>query len=206
MGQGLYTIGYAGFPEFDDFVVALRGECVALVADVRSVPYTQRYPYYSGKYLEGALARAGIEYRSFGREFGARQEDRRYYPNGYLDFSLFSRSEAFRSGMEAVWREMDNGRAVALMCSEIDPIRCHRAILVARAFHEDERRACEVVHLMPGGKRCTQTDIEERLLEALCRNWAQVSLFDPEPSREAALERAYRIQNQKIGFSLEEGQ
>ena len=81
--------------------------------------------------------------------------------HGYLDFEMFARSEVFLSGFEKIKKSMQKGFVIALMCSEKDPIKCHRTILVARAFHN---AGYKVIHLLPEGQKITQEEIEERLL------------------------------------------
>lgn len=44
-----------------------------------------------------------IFYRNYNREFGARQEDKMYYPNGYLDFFMFTRSRMFIEGINSAF-------------------------------------------------------------------------------------------------------
>lgn len=60
------------------------------------------------------------------------------------------------------------------MCAEKDPIDCHRAILVSRAFYES---GCNVVHLLPENKTCTQEDLNNALLERYFPDRDQFSLF-----------------------------
>lgn len=60
---------------------------------------------------------------------------------------MFARSEVFLSGFEKIKKSMQKGFVIALMCSEKDPIKCHRTILVARAFHN---AGYKVIHLLPG--------------------------------------------------------
>ena len=127
----IYTIGYSGF-KIDDFVKTLKENGVSVVIDVRSLPYSQFYSDYNKENLSRILEVSKIYYRNYVAEFGARQENRDFYPNGYLDFEMFARSEVFLSGFEKIKKSMQKGFVIALMCSEKDPIKCHRTILVAK--------------------------------------------------------------------------
>lgn len=199
MVDTIYTIGYTGFTT-DEFIETLRNNGISVLIDVRSVPYSQFYSDYNKENICRILKEADIYYRNYACEFGARQENRLYYPNGYLDFEMFSRSTAFLSGVEKMKNSMDKGFVIALMCSEKDPIKCHRTILVSRAFH---RLGYKVVHLMPQDKCLTQEDIEKRLLDDFFPDRGQVNFFAPAMTDEEYIELAYKKQNEKIGYSIE---
>ena len=101
----IYTIGYSGF-KIDDFVKTLKENGVSVVIDVRSLPYSQFYSDYNKENLSRILEVSKIYYRNYVAEFGARQENRDFYPNGYLDFEMFARSEVFLSGFEKIKKSM----------------------------------------------------------------------------------------------------
>lgn len=200
MVDTIYTIGYSGF-SIEDFIAALEANHISALIDVRSQPHSQWYPDYNKENLERALKQAKIFYRNYAEEFGARQENRSYYSGaGYLDFEKFSKSPQFQSGIKKITASMAQGYCFALMCAEKDPFNCHRAILVSRAFHD---AGCSVIHLMPGGLKITQEDIERRLLEKYFPNRDQATLFSEPLSEEEYLIEAYRKRNAEIGYSIE---
>ena len=170
----IYTIGYSGF-KIDDFVKTLKENGVSVVIDVRSLPYSQFHSDYNKENLD-------------------------FYPNGYLDFEMFARSEVFLSGFEKIKKSMQKGFVIALMCSEKDPIKCHRTILVARAFHN---AGYKVIHLLPEGQKITQEEIEERLLNMFFPDRGQINMFAPMLSTEEYIDEAYKKQNASIGYSIE---
>ncbi len=196
----IYTIGYSGF-KIDDFVKILKNNKVSVVIDVRSFPYSQFYSDYNKENLSKVLENAKIYYRNYVAEFGARQEERKYYPNGYLDFEAFSKSEKFLSGFEKIEKSMQKNYIIALMCSEKDPIKCHRAIFVARAFYN---AGYKVVHLLPEGKTMSQNEIEERLLNMFFPDRGQINMFTPTLTLEEYINEAYKKQNANIGYNIEE--
>ncbi len=195
----IYTIGYSGF-KIDDFVKTLKANGVSVVIDVRSLPYSQFYSDYNKENLSKVLEAAKIYYRNYVAEFGARQENHNYYPNGYLDFEMFAQSENFLAGYEKIKKSMQKNFVVALMCSEKDPIKCHRTILVARAFHN---AGYKVIHLLPEGKTTTQNEIEERLLNMFFPDRGQINMFAPILTTEEYIDEAYKKQNANIGYSIE---
>lgn len=196
----IYTIGYSGF-KIADFVKTLKNNKVSVVIDVRSFPYSKFYSDYNKENLSKVLETAKIYYRNYVAEFGARQEERKYYPNGYLDFEAFSKSEKFLSGFEKIEKSMQKNYIIALMCSEKDPIKCHRAIFVARAFYN---AGYKVVHLLPEGKTMSQNEIEERLLNMFFPDRGQINMFTPTLTLEEYINEAYKKQNANIGYNIEE--
>ena len=197
----LYTIGYAGF-SIEDFVKSLKSHKIDLVVDVRSKPYSQYYADFNKEPIENKLEEASIYYRSYAKEFGARQDDKQYYPEGYLDFGLFTeRSLEFASGVERLINSMEKGYTFALMCAEKDPSMCHRTIMVARAFCE---KKYHVIHLLSNNKETTQKDIEKQLLEKFFPQREQLNLFQENISNEEYVKRAYALQNAEIGYACRE--
>ncbi|MCI5739678.1 MAG: DUF488 domain-containing protein [Ruminococcus sp.] len=201
MVNTVYTIGYSGF-SIDDFVATLKSRNVSLVVDVRSSPFSKYFPEYNKDALEICLKTQGIYYRNYANEFGARQSDQKYYCKaGYLDFEVFSKSAPFLQGIKKLCNSMEQNYTFALMCAEKDPICCHRAILVARAFFE---RGYNVVHLLTNGNTITQKEINTRLIEKYYPNRDQMTFFDTPQDDDMLLKAAYRKQNAEIGYRLEE--
>ncbi len=197
----VYTVGYSGFA-LPDFLAELRNRGITALIDVRSSPYSGYRQEYNREPLAAALKRAGVVYRSYAREFGARQEDRSYYTReGYLDFARFSASPRFGEGAEKLAAGMERGFVFVLMCAEKDPIACHRAVMVARAL---DLRGFSVAHILPGGVTQTQEELDGRLLEKYFPDREQMSLFGGGKSQEELVARAYARQNAAIGYRIEE--
>ena len=199
MVDTIFTIGYSGF-KTDDFIKTLKHNGISVVIDVRSLPYSQFYPDYNKEILCKILENHRIYYRNYAAEFGARQKEPRYYPDGYLDFELFSKSKNFLSGLEKLRRSMQQNYVIALMCGEKDPIKCHRTILVARAFYDAGYR---VIHLLPEGETTTQEEIEERLLDEFFPDRGQINLFDSDLTPKESIDEVYKKQNERIGYRIE---
>lgn len=190
----LFSIGYSGFwDNMSGFVDMLKKFDIKVLIDVRSKPYSVHSPEFNKENLESVLNQSGIYYRNYATEFGAQQENRSLYPNGYLDFELFSRSRAFQRGVEKVRKSVAQGYKLAFMCAEKEPIHCHRTILVSKAFSD---MGYEIIHILPNGNTKTQHDVDNELM---IEN--PPSFFDD--ANENALTIAYRKQNEKIGFRLE---
>ncbi len=189
----VYTVGYSGFGnDIDAFIRSLQFFGITALIDVRSTPYSSFFTAFNKEALEASLNHVGIVYRNYAKEFGARQEDKCFYPHGYLDFELFAQSSPFQEGIAKVVKGINTGYVFALMCSEKEPVTCHRTILVARAFSELDY---EIKHILPDNGIKTQKAIEDELLALYPR-----TLFDDESIDDVTL--AYQKQNQKIGFKV----
>lgn len=196
----IYTIGYSGF-KLEDFICVLKSYNINGLIDVRSTPVSKYYTDYNKQELSASLKKMDIAYRNYKYEFGARQTEHKYYPNGYLDFKLFAKSERFQEGMNRLISAMPSGFRFALMCSEKDPISCHRTIMVAREFNE---RGILAKHILADGSICTQLDIENRLVDMYFPDRDQLSLFGSPLTWDEMVSESYIQQNKRIGYKLDQ--
>lgn len=191
---GLLTLGHSTHP-IERFIELLRGAGATAVADVRSSPYSRYSPQYSKDALRSSLADAGLAYTFLGREFGARSSDPTCYRNGKVQYTRLAQSALFADGIRRVTEGMRNYR-IAFVCAERDPIECHRALLVSRAF---VGRGESVDHIHPDGTLESHADLESRLL----RVW-KLPEGDMFKSRESFVEEAYLLQGEKVAYQDEQ--
>lgn len=145
------------------------------VIDVRSAPYSQFAPMYNRENLKIHLKKFAIRYVFMGKNFGARQEeDSLYSIEGYLDFAKVRNSINFLNGINNVLKGIAEGNRIVLMCTEKDPIECHRAIMVAKIFYES---VVDVEHIMSDGKLQSHSELNERLMNMYFPDRKQISLF-----------------------------
>jgi uncharacterized protein (DUF488 family) len=155
----LLTIGHSNLAA-DRFVALLAGASVTAVADVRSVPFSRWCPWFSGKPLAERLMHEGIAYAALGDALGGRPRDPTLYCDGVADYEAMAATTAFRAGLDRVVDATCRHR-VCLMCSEREPLDCHRCLLVARAL-----AGCglTVGHILADGTREAHAATEQRLL------------------------------------------
>lgn len=198
--QTIYTIGHS-LHSHNNFSRHLSRYHINCVVDVRSVPFSKHAPQFNMNEIKHFLKVHGIYYIFMGEEFGARRTDKSLFTfEGYLDFEKVMASSLFISGMERVKSGLGQGYNIALMCTEKDPIDCHRNILVARAFH---RHNFNILNIFENGTTETQQQLEERLLNIYFPNRKQKTLLDileGEASIDGLLEQAYRMKNRDIGY------
>ena len=181
MSPVIHTIGHSNHA-LEDFLRLLNGADV--VCDVRSHPVSRRFPHFSRGPLAAALRRDGRDYLWLGRELGGRGPFRA--PDGRMDYRAAARLPGFRAGLRRAL-ELAEARRPALMCSERDPITCHRALLVCRALRD---QGADIRHILADGRVETHAQMEERLMD----------MFERPPLLAAAddLERAYDWLARKI--------
>lgn len=198
----LFTIGHSTYPEEHLFLL-LKQFQIDYVLDVRSVPFSRHAPQYNSNYLHFRLKKIGVGYLKMGDSFGARWDDRSlFHSEGYLDFEKVRATELFRKGKDRVLKGLENYN-LALMCTEKDPINCHRSIMVAREFELEGVSVRHILHMndQDTGKEESQSDFNQRLLDLYFPERNQISLFSTDNlTEEEYLVEAYRKRNCEIGY------
>ena len=166
------TIGHSNHP-LERFLDLLKGGGVKLLVDVRSMPYSRRFPQFGRERLVQSLSAAGILYRYEGAALGGKPKDGAGYE------ALAERPE-FKEALDRLIAGSAD-TTLCLMCAEKEPLDCHRTVLVARRLAE---RGVAVEHLLADGGTRAHDDVEETLL---ARN-AGADLFE---DRAGQLARAY---------------
>jgi uncharacterized protein (DUF488 family) len=190
----LLTIGHSTH-SIEHFIALLKGAGVTAVADVRSSPYSRYSPQYSKDALRCSLSEAGIAYTFLGKEFGARSTDPSCYRHGKVQYSKLAQSAPFADGIQRVLEGLKKYR-IAFVCAEKDPIECHRALLVARAFSD---RGKSVSHIHSDGTFEPHPRLERRLLAA----W-KLPEGDMFETKERFIEEAYVLQGDKVAYQDEQ--
>jgi uncharacterized protein (DUF488 family) len=168
----LFSIGHSNIPA-ERFVALLRAAGVNAVADVRSVPVSRFFPWFSGKNLKLLLAREGIGYSPYGKELGGRPRDQSLYRDGSADYEAMARQPEFQAGIDRLVADAARCR-VCVMCAEREPLDCHRCLLVAR---ELTARGLAVGHILHDGAIEPHSQTEQRLLTLAGENGDPLDLF-----------------------------
>jgi uncharacterized protein (DUF488 family) len=185
------TIGHSTHT-YEHFLALLRTAGITAIADVRSSPFSRRFPQFNGDALKVRLRGEGIVYSFLGKELGGRPRESQFFRHGVADYEAMASTDEFRRGLDRVLEGAQKYR-IALMCSERHPLDCHRCLLVGRALAQ---RCVAVEHLLPDGAMIPQAEIEERLLQMAASD--HEDLFAP---REERLDAAYRDRARKVAFA-----
>ncbi|MDZ4858343.1 MAG: DUF488 domain-containing protein [Candidatus Hydrogenedentes bacterium] len=190
----LFTIGHSNH-EIARFLELLSTHDVEVVADVRSSPYSQWAPQYSKAPLEASLRTAGFDYWFLGKELGARREEDCCYVNNQAKYAHIAELPIFRRGLDRVL-EGAGRLTIALLCSEADPITCHRTILVCRELLR-AKPSLDIAHIRADASIESHGAMLERLAES---HELQPELFGPLSTAEGIIEHAYDLQADRIEY------
>ena len=179
----VFTIGHSNH-EPAAFLALLQAHGVTAVVDVRSAPYSRYMPHFNKEVLADALREAGIGYTFRGKELGGQPADRTLYDaDGRIAYGKLAATAAFKHGikfvLDAASVHPSTGsepaphvmrgrtdapvvRRLALMCSEKEPLDCHRTLLIAQTL---AKQGVSVAHIHADGSLETHDDALNRLLD-----------------------------------------
>ncbi|MFZ2448748.1 MAG: DUF488 domain-containing protein [Syntrophobacteraceae bacterium] len=191
----LYTIGHSNH-EIGPFIELLAMHEITAVCDVRSSPYSKYNPQYNREPLQKALKESGIAYVYLGDALGPRSDDPACYVDGKVQYSRLARGKNFREGLARLRAGMKTYR-IAMMCSEKDPITCHRMILICRELRSEP---FAIEHILEDGRVEGLRESEQRLILEL--RAPQLRLFE---RPEDLIQRAYDTQGERIAYVRDDG-
>ena len=183
------TIGHSNHP-IGRFVDLLKAGGVEAVVDVRSTPYSRRFPQFGRERLTQSLAAAGILYRYEGAALGGLPaRSRSGFASAKAGKPATYDEIAGRPEFTEALDRLVAGSADAtlcLMCAEKEPLDCHRTVLVSRRLAE---RGVRIEHLLADGRQESHDAIEDKLLTAAGEH--EPDLFTTMDDRAQRLARAY---------------
>ena len=132
-----------------DLCDLLRSVRVSLVADVRSLPRSARFPQHDQEALAEQLRLRGINYEWFGRELGGRRKSVPASAQVALPVEMRSYADhmataRFRHSVEDLLG-LARKQAVVILCAERQPRYCHRSFLCDYIVTVSDLR---VIHLL----------------------------------------------------------
>ncbi len=134
----LFTVGHSN-KTLDDLLAELQHFAIEAVIDVRSYPHSRRFPHFNKAYLQQALPEHGIAYHWWGHLLGGRPRDAACYTDSRIDYAKLRTRPYFQEGIRRLVAAHRQGKRWALLCSEGNPARCHRALLIGeelRRYHD----------------------------------------------------------------------
>ena len=144
----LYTIGHSNHP-IQAFISLLQLHNIRYLVDVRSQPYSRRYPQFNREDLLAALHVAGVVYMDLGQSLGGRPQQSDLYDPGCErpNYDRQARTPLYQGGLQQLCRQAKLG-STAMMCSEGDPEVCHRTLLITPSLLD---LGYDVQHILPTG-------------------------------------------------------
>lgn len=157
----LFTIGHSTHP-IELFLGILKRSQINAVIDVRSVPYSQYANQYNKDNLELFLKANKIYYIPMGHLLGARYEDESLlFDDGKVCFDKVTKTKDFNDGIRRIDDGLSKNYIITLMCSEKNPLECHRFSLISHFLDE---HGYEVEHILPD-KTISHRVLDEKLYE-----------------------------------------
>jgi len=182
----------------DYFLELLQSQNINCLIDVRSVPASAYNPQFNQMPLKSILKNNGIIYMHFKEEFGARHENEAVLDkNGQVNFEFFRKTFPFQQGVERVDMGVSKGYRIALMCSEGNPLECHRFSMIAVHM---AKNGFDVQHILRDKTLKSHEDLEGDLLKKYKKKLPRPSLFEPDLSEADILKTAYRLHNKEVGW------
>jgi len=148
----MWTIGHST-RDIADFVSLLEENGIKLVADVRTLPGSNRYPQFNKEALEKSLSAHGMRYEHF-PELGGRRKPKPDSRNtawrnasfrGYADYM---ETQQFDKGVKRLLDLANDDGPTAIMCAEAVWWRCHRSLISDYL----KSRGIEVMHILQANK------------------------------------------------------
>lgn len=177
----------------------LRDCQVNYLVDVRSVPFSGQFPQANADYLKAAGKAYSIPYvhmPELGAKADAQQDvfslasdvffDSDVFPiaksnrpektelksSDYIvDFNKFRHDDYFISGLERIDVAYEKGFTLCLMCSEKNPMDCHRYFLISKSLANRFGERLEIRHItIKDGQLAfiTQPELDEQLKDLVC--------------------------------------
>jgi uncharacterized protein (DUF488 family) len=190
----MFTIGHSTHSAAV-FLGLLRQHGITAVADVRSMPVSRFAPQFNRDMVEHSLYDAGIRYVFLGKELGARTKDATCYVDGRVQYNRLARTSKFANGIERLLKGAQAER-IAIMCTEQEPLDCHRTVLVARVLAE---HGVSIDHIHGDGHIESHISAMRRLMARFGLD--EADLFHTSAER---LKEALSRQEQRIAYVNEE--
>ncbi len=194
----IYTVGHSTHP-IAYFAELLETHNINCVVDVRSVAASRYNPQFNKEPLMNYLRNRNVLYLHFEREFGARQNDPSVFDdNNRVDFEKFRQTPAFIEGVNRLEKGIQSGYHIALMCSEAEPLDCHRFSMISVGLID---KGFTVKHILKDKSLKENTELEAELLKKYAKKLPKPTIFEPDVTTELQLKTAHRFRNQRIGWS-----
>ncbi len=195
-----YTIGHSNH-SVNTFILLLKQYKISYLVDVRSAPYSKFANQFNKESLENELKKNKILYKYMGQILGGRcNNPELQFEDGCVNYQALSQTTSFQEGLEKLFRNIQKGFQIALMCAEKDPYTCHRFVLISKNL---QIKNIEILHILENGELLPNEEIENKLLSTYKKDFisGQKEFFNNKlPDKINALENAYEQHNRTIAY------
>lgn len=141
----LYTVGYENRNVSEVFAL-LRKQGIDKLVDVRSVPYSRYRPMFNKNSLAIQAKSEEVECIFKGQELGAKLH------GSYPSYEILRNRPEYLEGLKYLISEIEIGYNLAIMCCELDHLKCHRYSLIAEDIFQ---LGYDVIHIDKRGELIT---------------------------------------------------
>lgn len=195
----LYTVGHSNQSQ-EEFLELVKRHDINCIVDVRSVPASKFTPQFNMESLKWYLRTNGIQYLHFGDEFGARRTDC-LDAEGQVNFELAVKTPSFKRGVERLMNGLHKDFHISLMCSEANPLECHRFSLISRYFSDN---GLDVQHILKNGELASHVSLEKEMIDEYLQSkkhrLSEIDQLFGSYTKEDQRRDAYRLKNKEIGY------
>lgn len=195
----LYSVGHSNQSQ-EEFLELLKKHDINCIVDVRTVPASKYTPQFNLEPLKWFLRANEIQYLHFGDEFGARRTDC-LDADGQVNFEKAIDTANFKRGVERLMNGLQKGFRISLMCSEANPLECHRFALVSRFFYDN---GLDVQHILRDGELTSHAALEKQMIDEYLHSkkhrLAEIDQLFGSYTEEDQRRDAYRLKNKEIGY------
>ena len=188
----VFTIGHSNH-SIEKFLTLLQGSEINMVVDVRTAPFSKMFPQFNQEALKNSLSDIAIGYLFLGDHIGGRSDDPEDFVDGQVVYNLLATKELFKTGINRLMKGAAEYQ-IAVMCSEKEPLDCHRTLLVSETLAIE---GVGVRHIHADGTIETHENALARLLTL--HKLDSPDLFSDDSGR---LKEALTLQEKKIAFQL----
>lgn len=193
-----FTIGHSTH-SVDKFIGLLKEHKINCLIDIRSSPFSARNPQFNKGTIKNILMNESIIYLYMGDKLGARFTDRDLQNSaGHVDFNKVRQTIFFNEGINRVISGIKKGYSIVLMCSEKNPLDCHRFALVS---YQLAKKDVAINHILETGHTVPNEELEMLMTRDFIKKIGRLSLFDAGfNDKTDILFEAYIDKNKEIGF------
>lgn len=202
----LYSIGHSNLL-YEEFISLLEKFNIQFVFDVRFNPTSSYTPHFNRLMLKDELKKDKIKYAYVGKELGGREINKSFYIDDIISYKLLSTKQEYNKIIERLINGHNLGYNIAIMCSEKEPLECHRYLMIGHTLMKNN---INVNHILNNGDIINQKDLNVKLIKKYKdyllekRDLLNFNYVDTiNTSKEDLLEKAIEFQNKNIGHRWE---
>jgi len=200
-----FTIGHSNL-EINDFLDLLCTHNVDVIADVRSMPFSQYVPHFNKDILPKHLRKKNIKYVYLGQELGGQNND----PNLFFDnssqisYEKIAETDFFKNGIRRIEEGVNRNFRIAIMCSEKNPLDCHRYCLISKELLKINIEVDHIVYdaTVDKSKKKSNKMIESEMKDLHSKKDKNQQTFE---GLEVSIDSIYEWLNKKIAYIKKDG-